>query len=495
MSILLIHRRRLIWAAAGILLLTGLVFWVGPRERQPALAGKPILDHFPGWMSRKAITNLPMFVVIRGRAMPIYDQLPRLQAASFQSTSSNSVEIIPWLLRVIRKDDALLKRVYLNNQQRLPQSVQRTLPVAVPAEVNGSQASWMLAQVSKANPKAAVPLLRSVLEAGTPRERVAAASSLGLLGRDAEPAMRALAANLSHKDPAVRRVAFNALLQMGKIDVATFNAMTDVWFSQGFALPRNPSLVAMFSQTISRLGRDARSALPSLARLRADTNPAVRIEAIHATWRIDPADQTCVDDLLREFSDGTRNARRQAGSCLARNAALMNLKPAEVLPSMIAALRGREPLLAAHAATILAHFQADALPALPELKIALRDDERVLRDAAARAIEAIGPAASDAIPALVEALDDPTAQTVAARALGVFGPAAAAAAPKLVALLTDLSSFGESTELPVAALRALGRLGVVDDSIQTILRRASEDANPDIQDAARETLVRLYSTR
>ncbi|MBI4661829.1 MAG: HEAT repeat domain-containing protein [Verrucomicrobia bacterium] len=217
----------------------------------------------------------------------------------------------------------------------------------------------------------------------------------------------------------------------------------------------------------------------------------VRVEATYTTWRIDPANARCGIELLQEFAQSTTEAKLRTGEHLARSALAMHLRAAETVPLMLATFDEVDPSLRAQAAKTLAQFKSDALPALPKLTFALRDPDRGLRAAAVSAIEAIGPAAAEAIPNLVDALGDPAAQAVAARALGEFGPAAAAAVPKLVELVSDPSRFAGSAELRSNAARALGRIGVTDESVLAALRQAGADPDATIREAAREALTRL----
>src|SRR5437660_755236 len=75
-----------------------------------------------------------------------------------------------------------------------------------------------------------------------------------------------------------------------------------------------------------------------------------------------------------------------------------------------------------------------------------------------KALHRIGPAARDAVPALVEALADGDAElrSRAAGLLGGVGPAAKDAVPALARALAD-----EHEEVRVAAIVALGDLGPV----------------------------------
>jgi HEAT repeat protein len=71
---------------------------------------------------------------------------------------------------------------------------------------------------------------------------------------------------------------------------------------------------------------------------------------------------------------------------------------------------------------------------------ALKSPEVDVRRAAARALGEIGPGAKDAVPELVEALDDTDTDLIAVWALGQIGPAAIAAAPAMKRWLEKVDS-------------------------------------------------------
>lgn len=85
--------------------------------------------------------------------------------------------------------------------------------------------------------------------------------------------------------------------------------------------------------------------------------------------------------------------------------ALGRIGPAAI-PQLVIALRDQDPQVRKEAARALARMGAEAAPALQDLIVALKDADESVRRSAAQAIGQIGPAAKDAIPALVEALRD-----------------------------------------------------------------------------------------
>jgi hypothetical protein len=71
---------------------------------------------------------------------------------------------------------------------------------------------------------------------------------------------------------------------------------------------------------------------------------------------------------------------------------------------------------------------------------ALKSADIDIRRDAARALGEIGPGAKDAVPELVEALDDADMDLIAVWALGRIGPAAVAAAPAIKRWLEKINS-------------------------------------------------------
>lgn len=86
----------------------------------------------------------------------------------------------------------------------------------------------------------------------------------------------------------------------------------------------------------------------------------------------------------------------------------------------------------------------------------LKADAPQVRNAAAYEISGLGPAAAPAVPALIEALDDPapTVRFPVTVALGEIGPGAAAAVPRLKKMMDD----EVNDEIAAAAKRALRRI-------------------------------------
>jgi len=125
------------------------------------------------------------------------------------------------------------------------------------------------------------------------------------------------------------------------------------------------------------------------------------------------------------------------------------------------------------------HDNDAAAPAVPAVAAALSRGDRRLQFAATRALSWIGRPASDAVPALIEALRGPGAAShprfdglsaggprrMVVQALGSIGPGARAAIPEVTKALRD-----EDAGVRAAAASAIDQIGGVADAIEELKR-------------------------
>jgi hypothetical protein len=78
------------------------------------------------------------------------------------------------------------------------------------------------------------------------------------------------------------------------------------------------------------------------------------------------------------------------------------------VPSLVQALKNRDPDVRKEAALVLARIGPDAFQAVPDLTALLDDENEEVRKAAARALGQIGPDAAEAVPALMRLLVQPS---------------------------------------------------------------------------------------
>ena len=107
-----------------------------------------------------------------------------------------------------------------------------------------------------------------------------------------------------------------------------------------------------------------------------------------------------------------------------------------------------------------------------------------LRSAAAWDLLYLGPAAKDAVPSLISALqDDGLFVRLAAAAFGQIGPDAAPAIPALVHALTNQLRFNSAYSLSL--------LGPLAKDAVPALKDALNDSDPDVRAKALEALQKI----
>src|ERR1022692_2552061 len=138
-------------------------------------------------------------------------------------------------------------------------------------------------------------------------------------------------------------------------------------------------------------------------------------------------------------------------------------------------------------------FQLGPASDIPNLVRNLKDpDNWQVRLAAARALGNYGAVAKDAVPALIECLNDDALVDTAAWSLGEIGPDARDAAPQLIVLARLSAERRRQTVLN--AIEALGKLGPAAYlAIRTLedLSLRKRDIDPMVVHAARLALVAL----
>jgi len=111
-----------------------------------------------------------------------------------------------------------------------------------------------------------------------------------------------------------------------------------------------------------------------------------------------------------------------------------------------------------------------------------------LRAAAAWDLIYLGPAAKDAVPSLIAALevDDLVVRLDAAAAFGHIGPAAAPAIPSLIQVLTNQHRWVRCN-----SAYSLGLLGPLAKGAVAALKFALNDSDPDVRTKALEALQKI----
>lgn len=384
------------------------------------------------------------------------------QAAAFRALTVCGAEAVPLLLRLL--GDPALQSQALDALIDMGPEAQAALP-DLTRRLQGragdlrSQLPYAIAVIGQ---QQAVPILLPVLNHPDTTLAQRAASALGRVGPEAAAAV-----------PALR-----AALQRSEIATAATGALGDIGPAAQAAVP---DLVARlgreesgYNTAVVALGNIGAAAVPRLIDAVASPNPDVRLAAVDALRRVEPAYlvsavpaltralgdealQFYAADALSEIGPAAVTAAPVLASLLREEsvdwpvrAALANIGEGAV-PSLIAVLESRDPQGQANAVQVLAQIGPGAAAAVPALRAMLGQNAATLE--VVRALGAIGPEARAATPDLLPLLesDHQPTRLIAALALGNIGPDAV---PKLIELLQR----GDSQVQVLAAL-SLGQMG------------------------------------
>jgi len=265
-----------------------------------------------------------------------------------------------------------------------------------------------------------------------------------------------------------------------------------------------PAARVRAARELGKLGPAAVAALPALLAAVEDSDQSVREAAVQAIAHLGP---TAVGSLVQLLSHTDKYVRRNATWGLGK------LGPAarSGMAALCAALHDADPRTASGAAQALGNLGMAAEHAIPALTEAMRGTNVVQCRLAAKALSQIGAAA---VPTLLTHVrhHDPFVRGEAAVALGWIGPAAAEAVPALLEIvrtgvpMRPADAFGGSglgTPLApaepdpgsaeetsrLAAVTALGRIGPAASAALPELLAVSAERGEAIR-AAAEIAVR-----
>jgi HEAT repeat protein len=256
-----------------------------------------------------------------------------------------------------------------------------------------------------------------------------------------DPQLDAAIIQLSSGDPVAKSAAADAIGDRGVVGLAGVPALTKA------VADADAEVRWHAARALGAIGPGAAPAVAVLSTALADQNPAVRAYAAYALGRIGEASKPAVPQLVAAMKDSDALVRREALRAIGQ----IKPGPAVVVPLFIEVIKNSPPSEIMPALHSMAEFGEKVVPGLIE---ALQHEGAQYW--ACIVLAEIGPPAKDAVPALIEVLDNPKAEVrrEAAMALGRIGAASASAVPKLTSMLNDPAS-GVNAE----AAFALGSIG------------------------------------
>ena len=192
-------------------------------------------------------------------------------------------------------------------------------------------------------------------------------------------------------------------------------------------------------ETLRSMGVEA---VPVLLKALKDPDAAFRLHVLRTLTRMGPAAKTAAPalvELLEEknaLGNGVIEALVAIGS--------------DVVPEVVLALKSKDPLVRRHAVITLGLLGPKATAAIPNLIMTLKDADAQVATQSAKALEEIGP---ESVPALFDALRDEDNEA-AAKVLVKLGPKAKAVVPDLIKVLQG----GDTSRRRQAAV-VLGMIG------------------------------------
>ncbi len=241
-----------------------------------------------------------------------------------------------------------------------------------PSHIVRKNVAQLLSTVSTANDLSAqTALIKVLINDPVPAVRVAAAQSLGNIGREvyfknASPIAQAFAkAIIEDSSPQVRSAVASGLAQMG-----------------GKAEP----------------------AAAAICKALTDNSSQVRYQVLQAIIHLGPACAASVDELIDMYNGPKDSYMSNNKDRIIQALSAIGPEAKKAVPLIAEGLKERNTL--ANTARALAKFGPAAAPAVPELITALKSPYPHDRVEAAKALGAIGPAAKTALDALKAASSD-----------------------------------------------------------------------------------------
>lgn len=346
---------------------------------------------------------------------------------------------------------------------------------------------WAAMALGQLKAKQAIPYLLILAE--DPAVQSTAVSALKSIGLDKEVAISLFARLVTDPDPDVHSSAVAALKEWKRDAAPALPGLIGL-LQEGTCSRWE---VADVAQVLAEIGPAAKEAVPYLLPLLERGEESVRGAAAIALWKIDSENERVLNCVTRLLEDGGLTSSNLWTLC-----SLMGPLGKSGIPTLVENLHNADWNEKGCIAETLVEMGPAAAEAVPAL-IKLLGDRDCPVGTVVHALSAIGPAA---VPELCKALmkKDPLQREFAADALSQIGPEASQAVPLLLNLLKD-----ERPGVQAWAAIALGKIARKPEAIPLLIetlahsdteyRRRAAEALGVIGSAAREALPRLREVR
>lgn len=353
----------------------------------------------------------------------------------------------------------------------------------------------LLCRLGPAEAKATVPVLIELLKDQQAFIRIQAVSQLGLIGPDAKEAMPKLVAMLKDKDV----LASGVPQTLARLGTESLPVLLETLHSNNLAL-RNSTVIAL-----GQLGAAAQPAIPKLIELLSVTKGTQRttvmsvlermgdvslpflIKAldqaegrravIETLGRYGPRGKAAIPALVKLLDDPDPGVRALAA--LSYRYINMNSNSLDLTPALLAGLKDPDPELRRRVIRVFDGNTPKSPAIIDALRQALKDSDQEVRIGAAGILCMLPGEAKALVPVLREALQDKRFRDSALRGLESAGPAAKEAIPALIAAL-KVANDPNSISRIAMTLSRVGKSEAVEPLLQAL---------PTVQPQYRSTLV------
>ncbi|MEW6357737.1 MAG: HEAT repeat domain-containing protein [Planctomycetota bacterium] len=330
--------------------------------------------------------------------------------------------------------------------------------------------------------KDGIPALISALQDDNNEVRTAAVRSLKEMGPDAKEAVPALIHVL--EKPGFTGVwAAGTLVEIAADDPRVHTALADALKHD------NDNVRRAAAVALGNIGPPAQSTVSTLAEALGDAHGGVRVAAAEALGRMGPAAGSAVPALGRALTeDRERWVRKAAAEALGK----MGAPAGEAAETLAKALQDKDDVVYDAAKESLVALGPAAKGAVPVLGRYLADNETrgVACSSALAVLGSVGAADAEARAALAAATTGHKEERIrwgAIHALSKCGPAAKDAVPALIKALEDAAP--KVREIAASILGGLG--GEAKEAVPALKNVSENDPRPGVRSAAKYALERI----
>jgi HEAT repeat protein len=409
-----VNQRIRIALLLSLALIAGIAFWSAFQKREPVHQGKPVSF----WFKKYVFSFSPA------------------REEALETIAEIGPDAVPYLARMLKKKDSTLARAYRSVRPKLPASVGRFLPQPIDPQRRRSDALACLVRLSRSFRSAIPPLLEALNGSETRIQAIQAMREVAPWKAPNEQIIKALAGAAQDDSASVRHEAIGTLFWVGH------------WaLDQDQLKPVIPALVKALDESeppparlgavvaLGQIGPAAQEALPVLRKWFTDVNTdtEAKLRVAGAWLEIDPGSATNALNYL--IAHKLKGWEPNLAGGIAEFFAKAKWFAPTAIPSLIALLEG-DTESRCSAAIGLGRMGKSAVQAVPVLQSNLVADEPAVRLVSALALKEIDPGQTQRVVAVLSGLlRNVTCYADAASALAEMGPAARDAVPALVSLL------------------------------------------------------------